>query len=214
LIFFTSASRAQSYRILNPKVTLYGSQIDLKLNGFIGPPEDLIEVKRSNVLNNKSEKILRIQLLSVFPVDFFNKIDQDPNLACLAQASYWESRGESFKDKIAVANVVMNRTRDPRFPNTACRVVRQNCQFRWHCAGLGPVRIRVTEDNKYDHKVLPWVESILAALIAKNELIADQSKGATHFYAHKTARPSWALPKYVTVKHNSHTFIKLPCKEC
>lgn len=200
--------------MLNPKVDLYGNQISLKLNGFIGPPEDPIEVKKSNLLNDRNDRILRDQLLASFSADFFNLIEQDPDLACLAQASYWESRGESFKDKIAVANVVMNRTRDLRFPNTACRVVRQNCQFSWHCAGLGPVRIKVTEDNRFDHKVLPWVESILAALIAKNKLIDDQSKGATHFYAHRIVRPNWALPKYVTVKHNAHTFVRLPCNDC
>lgn len=214
IVTCSTAVDAQSYRILNPKIDLYGRNVELKLNGIAGPPEELIEVRKSSFLNDKNEHVLLSQLLISFPADFFNKVDADPELACLAQASYWESRGESFRDKIAVANVVMNRTRDPRFPSTACKVVRQNCQFSWHCAGLGRVGIRVTEANKYDHKVLPWVESVLAALIAKNKLMEDQSKGATHFYAHRSVRPNWALPNYVTVKHTAHTFVKLPCKEC
>ncbi len=42
-----------------------------------------------------------------------------------------------MKGKIAVGHVVINRTNDPRFPNTICDVVKQKtkslCQFSWVC---------------------------------------------------------------------------------
>lgn len=50
---------------------------------------------------------------------------------CLAQAIYHEARGESFEGKQAVARVVLNRTVDPEFPNTVCKVVHQKGQFQW-----------------------------------------------------------------------------------
>ena len=41
---------------------------------------------------------------------------------CLAQAIYFESRGEPLDGQIAVAEVVLNRVDDRRFPNTVCGV--------------------------------------------------------------------------------------------
>lgn len=52
-------------------------------------------------------------------------------LKCLAEAVYHESRGESYYGRLAVAQVVMNRVRDPRWPNTICGVVFQYRQFSW-----------------------------------------------------------------------------------
>lgn len=51
------------------------------------------------------------------------------DVACLAMAVYYESRGESLKGQRAVASVVMNRVRSPRFPDTVCEVIFQPHQF-------------------------------------------------------------------------------------
>ena len=42
---------------------------------------------------------------------------------CLAEAIYYEARSESFKGKIAVANVILERMKRKDFPNTICKVV-------------------------------------------------------------------------------------------
>lgn len=208
LILMTSSeSTAQSWRLLNPKS-------DLRLNGLIGPPMEYDEIEQVKLFDSSNDKVLVKQVLILYHADYFNQIDNDPELYCLAQNSYWESRGETFQDKLAVANVVLNRVKDPRYPKTICRVVRDKCQFSWHCAGLNRVPVKVTENNKYDIKVLPWVESVIAAMVAKNSLMPDLTKGATHFYAHKIVRPNWALPNYITTKTSGHTFVKLPCKDC
>jgi spore germination cell wall hydrolase CwlJ-like protein len=64
----------------------------------------------------------------------------DRQHTCLAQAIYWEARGQPFNSQIAVAQVVLNRVEDTRFPSTICGVVYQRndrgCQFEWVCAGL------------------------------------------------------------------------------
>src|SRR4029078_6002047 len=45
---------------------------------------------------------------------------------CLANAFYFEARGESVRGQIAVAQVVMNRVFSPFYPNDVCGVVYQN----------------------------------------------------------------------------------------
>jgi spore germination cell wall hydrolase CwlJ-like protein len=60
---------------------------------------------------------------------------------CLATAIYFEARDEPFRAQIAVAQVVLNRTFSPYYPNDVCGVVYQNshrhlaCQFTFACDG-------------------------------------------------------------------------------
>ncbi|WP_269713476.1 cell wall hydrolase [Caulobacter sp. NIBR2454] len=59
---------------------------------------------------------------------------------CLAQAVYYEARGESEAGQAAIAAVVMNRVRSPRYPKSVCEVVfqgapRRGCQFSFACNG-------------------------------------------------------------------------------
>lgn len=52
-------------------------------------------------------------------------------MKCLAEAIHQESRGEHYYGKLAVAQVVLNRTTNPQWPNTICGVVFQPFQFSW-----------------------------------------------------------------------------------
>ena len=66
----------------------------------------------------------------------------DKELWCLATAIYFEARGESYRGQVAVAQVVLNRVKDHRYPDTICGVVFQNqsrrnsCQFSFACDGI------------------------------------------------------------------------------
>src|SRR5262249_53087283 len=57
----------------------------------------------------------------------------------LAEAVYFEARGEAVRGQIAVAQVVMNRAFSGKYPATVCGVVYQNkhrhlaCQFTFAC---------------------------------------------------------------------------------
>lgn len=59
--------------------------------------------------------------------------------ACLARAIYYEARGETLEGQIAVAQVVLNRARSKKWPDTICKVVNQGiergekCQFSFAC---------------------------------------------------------------------------------
>jgi hypothetical protein len=59
---------------------------------------------------------------------------------CLSKAVYYEARGESLAGQQAVAQVVLNRARNPGFPSSICAVVFQTvsegeCQFSFVCDG-------------------------------------------------------------------------------
>ena len=50
---------------------------------------------------------------------------------CLAMAIYFEARGEPMVGKVAVAQVVMHRVYDHRFPNKVCDVVKEGYYYSW-----------------------------------------------------------------------------------
>ena len=58
---------------------------------------------------------------------------------CLAKNMYYEARNQGTAGKLAVSNVVLNRVKDTRFPNTVCEVVEQGpvreSWFSWFCDG-------------------------------------------------------------------------------
>lgn len=57
------------------------------------------------------------------------------DLACLAEAVYFEARGTGQAGETAVAHVVVNRAKARSFPNSVCGVVRDGCQFSYRCDG-------------------------------------------------------------------------------
>lgn len=65
-------------------------------------------------------------------------LHQKEQLRCVAQAVYFEARGESRKGQRAVATVIFNRSKSRRFPDNFCDIVYQKnsngCQFTWACS--------------------------------------------------------------------------------
>ena len=51
--------------------------------------------------------------------------EEYPEEYCMALNIYYEARGSNFADQMAVADVVLNRVQDTRYPNTICEVVKQ-----------------------------------------------------------------------------------------
>ena len=54
------------------------------------------------------------------------------SLMCLALAIFHESGNQSVIGKQAVAEVVINRVRSEKYPDTVCSVIKQNNQFSWY----------------------------------------------------------------------------------
>lgn len=83
--------------------------------------------------------VLGSLLFSVPANSVVQKVDNhhEQQINCLAENIYHEARGQPTKGKIAVSNVVINRTKSGKFPSTPCAVIKQRskkgCQFSWVC---------------------------------------------------------------------------------
>lgn len=100
-------------------------------------------------------------------------------LACLVLAIYFEARGEPEDGQVAVAEVVMNRVEDPRYPNTICGVVNQPQQFSFMSDGKSEVMLNSVAKEK-------------ATTIA-NKVISGYRLGITSTHYHTVdVNPKWA----------------------
>ncbi|MDO9527130.1 MAG: cell wall hydrolase [Gemmobacter sp.] len=126
-----------------------------------------------------------------------------PEWRCLAEALYFEARGESLRGQFAVAEVILNRVDNPRYPATVCGVVtegnRNGCQFSFTCDGL-PEVIR-------EHAA--FARSGKIARLMLDGLPRPLTQGATHFHTHKV-RPRWATIFAHTAKIGTHLFYRQP----
>lgn len=130
------------------------------------------------------------------------------DMLCLALNDYWEARGETLMGRVAVAQVVLNRAQDPRYPNTICDVVQENrsgrihgCQFSWYCDGRSDAPVNAAA----------WRSSVLMALsiLRRDNAIADPTDGAL-WYHNSSVRPGWAGKVRHTVKIGRHLFYADP----
>lgn len=107
---------------------------------------------------------------------------------CLAAGIYFEARGESVKGQAAVAQVILNRVRNPTYPNTICGVVYQNktwrnrCQFSFACDGI---KDRVKSPDHWN-----MAEEIALATTA-GKIWLPEVGSATHYHANYV-NPPWA----------------------
>ena len=123
---------------------------------------------------------------------------------CLAEAVYFEARGEAVRGQIAVAQVVMNRTFSGYYPNTVCGVVYQNkyhhmaCQFTFACDNNPDV---VTEPDMWDR-----AKRIAKAMLDGQLWLPEVAK-STHYHAY-WVHPSWVSEMKKMYKFGVHTFYR------
>lgn len=123
--------------------------------------------------------------------------------ACLAEAIYFEARGESVEGQFAVAEVILNRVDSPKFPNSICKVVRQGmgrkhaCQFSYNCDGKLEY---IANGSAYDK-----VKRV--ARVAMDRKTRPVTEGATYYHA-TFVSPSWALSFQHMTTIGVHKFYK------
>ena len=124
---------------------------------------------------------------------------------CLAQAVYYESRGESREGQSAVAEVVMNRVRSPAYPNTICGVVYQGshrvtgCQFSFTCDG----------SLNRSPRGRAWTEAQAVATQMMQGYLRPVTQRATHYHTH-AVNPVWSAGLVETTRIGSHVFYRFP----
>ncbi len=124
--------------------------------------------------------------------------DMSRELRCLAQAIYFEARGEPLAGQLAVGRVIVNRARSPLFPDDYCSVVKQPAQFSFVRSG----RIPAVRTNS-----VAWQRAQAIARIAHQELWDSEAQDALFFHA-TYARPGWARTKLARATIDSHIFYR------
>ena len=133
-----------------------------------------------------------------------------PQVQCMALNVYYEARGSNLADKAAVADVVLNRVNDTRYPDTVCGVVKQGlqdangnmlrnkCQFSWYCDGK--------HDRPQDED--RWVEaqSIAWNMVEENKY-RGITEGSTHYHA-TYVNPRWAKTLQLVGRIGAHIFYR------
>lgn len=156
------------------------------------------------------------------PKDLFSREGQ-PDHYCIALNVYYEARADNLSGKYAVADVVLNRVNDPRYPNTVCEVVEQaimyeswktaqhedladeeriyypkrnKCQFSWFCDG------KPDKPNQQSS----WREAqIIAYNILEFSRFRGITEGATHYHA-TYVTPHWSTAFDHKGQIGSHIF--------
>jgi spore germination cell wall hydrolase CwlJ-like protein len=123
---------------------------------------------------------------------------------CLADAVYFEARGESKRGQVAVAQVVMNRVFSGFYPTDVCGVVYQNahrkfaCQFTFACDNVREV---VNEPAM-------WRQAMeIARDMLDGKLWLPEVGHSTHYHAY-WVHPAWVREMRRMQKIGVHSFYR------
>jgi len=123
---------------------------------------------------------------------------------CLANGIYFEARGEEEEGQAAVAQVILNRVRNPAYPDTICGVVYQNqswknrCQFSFACDGI--------EDRITDRRAYATAE-LIGHKVSNGEIWLSSVGSATNYHA-TYVNPRWAEAMKRVDKIGRHIFYR------
>jgi hypothetical protein len=191
----------------NPAITLnqrlgslFGAETNILTSFSV---RDLSRLTRApNAVQDPASDELTKQKLAAMPV-----AKGGDQWSCLAEALYFEARGETLKGIVGVSEVILNRVDDSRYPSSVCGVVNQGtgeryrCQFTYTCDG----RPEIISETKAYQKVGKIARFMIDG--ASREL----TEGATHYHT-KSVNPRWArvFPRTTTI--GFHHFYREPSR--
>ncbi|GBF58046.1 spore cortex-lytic enzyme [Candidatus Phycosocius bacilliformis] len=127
------------------------------------------------------------------------ELDRARQVRCLAEAVYYEAKGEPRRGQEAVAEVVATRVASGKYPKSFCGVVYQRtgnqCQFSWVCrARRAPSGLQWQRANEIAERVVDgWRPGV--------------APGATHFHA-TFVEPSWSRVYRRVTSIGGHVFYR------
>ena len=173
---------------------------DMKLQGAAKAIESGESIARKGEVNTDDQR-------AKTPVERLGLFDEKSRAReekCLAEAVYFEARGEAVRGQIAVAQVVMNRAFSGKYPNTVCGVVYQNkhrhlaCQFTFACDNNPDV---IREPDMWDR-----AKKIAKAMLDGQIWLPEIGK-STHYHAYYV-HPSWVSEMTKLYRFGVHTFYR------
>jgi spore germination cell wall hydrolase CwlJ-like protein len=125
-------------------------------------------------------------------------IDESSELYCMAQNVYFEASNQSRAGMVAVAKVVMNRVKNPGWPDTICDVVKQKMQFSWYWDGV---------HDRPNKKSRAWKLAVeVATEVMYGKVAIDDNLGGAFHYHADYVNPRWAKKKVMIAKIDDHIF--------
>ena len=171
------------------------------------PPTHLKTVYKPDEDNSTQVEV--IKLTNDIPPHLLNR---DPQAVCMALNIYYESRSDNLAGQYAVADVVLNRVQDSRYPNSICEEIKEGpvreswktkqdpdlseserifnpirnmCQFSWWGDGK--------RDGPKDET--GWAQAqYVAGNIMYNGKYRGITEGATHYHA-TYVKPKWRFDR-------------------
>jgi spore germination cell wall hydrolase CwlJ-like protein len=119
-----------------------------------------------------------------------------PEMRCLAGAIYFESKSEPLPGQLAVARVIVNRSKSGRFPASYCGVVYQPSQFSFVRGRSMPAINTSSQD---------WREAVAIARIADAGSWHSEAEGALYFHAARVS-PAWRATRVARI--GNHVFYR------
>jgi spore germination cell wall hydrolase CwlJ-like protein len=179
---------------------------DMKVTASLSPPEDDIAGAESGESVAPKGEVNTDNQHSRSPAErlALDEKSRAKSEKCLAEAVYFESRGEAVRGQIAVAQVVMNRVFSGKYPDTVCGVVYQNkyhhlaCQFTFACDNNADV---IREPEMWDR-----AKKIAKAMLDGQIWLPEVGK-STHYHAY-WVRPSWVAEMKKMYRTGVHTFYR------
>lgn len=185
-------------RLLGVERTAFTSITPDKLKEIITPPTTVVRSQPS--YPEPKEIDYSASFLSALPAAKGGEQWQ-----CLAEAVYFESRGEPVKGQFGVAEVILNRVDSAKFPDTVCGVVNQGahrrnaCQFSFACDGQ-PEVIRNNAAYRRAGKI---------ARLLLDGAPREVTDGATYFHT-RWVHPRWSRQFHHTTTIGAHIFYRVP----
>lgn len=141
------------------------------------------------------------------PREPFQNVSEEEQ-KCLAQAIYFEARGEPVDGQQAIGDVVLNRVRSESYPDSVCGVVWQGvprsgipdrlfrCQFSFACDGL----------PETPHNGPAWKQAMEIAWV----MLHTGMRGSLHdnvlYYHAEYVSPAWARAMFQVAQIGKHVF--------
>lgn len=147
----------------------------------------------------KNKYILIIIVLAIFLgvsliINAVDSNDSASEIQLLARAINGEARGESYEGQVAVGAVILNRVKDPSFPNTIAGVIYQPGAFT--AVSDGQINVPIAENSTV----------FKAASDAMNGW--DPTGGCTYYFNPNTATSKWIWTKKIVKTIGKHNFCK------
>lgn len=127
-------------------------------------------------------------------VDAASNSNSTSDLQLIARAINGEARGEPYEGQVAVGAVILNRVKDPNFPNTIAGVIYEPGAFT--AVSDGQINVPISEGSTV----------VKAARDAMNGW--DPTGGAIYYYNPNTATNKWIWSRTTIKVIGKHKFCK------